>query len=152
MLALVALGAAAQHETRHLRRHQEAAATHGAAAELSDDHELWLRSSGAVNADGKGLLRRQEARFVEDWWCARAGNEETYACRARAARRRIRNETNPTLRRALLRALPRRPTDGAGRKALLEQVGTSVTQSLSHSVTQSLSHSLTHSLTQSQTQ
>ena len=121
MLALVALGAAAQHEARR-RRHQEAAATHGAAAELSDDHELWLRSSGAVNADGKGLLRRQEARFVEDWWCARPGNEETYACRARAARRRIRNETNPTLRRALLRALPRRPTDGAGRRALLEQV------------------------------
>ena len=120
MLALVALGAAAQHETRHWRRHQEVAATHGAAA-ADDDHELWLRSSGAVNADGKGLLRRQEARFVEDWWCARAGNEETYACRARAARRRIRNETNPTLRRALLRALPRRPTDGAGRKALLEQ-------------------------------
>ena len=50
MLALVALGAAAQHEARR-RRHQEAAATHGAAAELSsDDHELWLRSSGAVNA------------------------------------------------------------------------------------------------------
>ena len=82
MFALVALGVAAQqHETRR-RRHQEATATHGAAA-TDDDHELWLRSSGAVNADGKGLLRRKEARFVEDWWCARAGNEEIYACRAR---------------------------------------------------------------------
>ena len=38
---------AAQHETRHWRRHQEVAATHGAAA-ADDDHELWLRSSGAV--------------------------------------------------------------------------------------------------------
>ena len=121
----LALGVAAQHGARR-RRHQEAAATHGVAADDDprgppDDHELWLRSSGAVNAEGKGLLRRQEARFVEDWWCAKAGNEETYACRARAARRRIRNETNTTLRRALLRALPHRPTDGPGRKALLEQ-------------------------------
>ena len=109
MLALVAF--AAQDEVR--RRH------HHTAAEV--DHELWLRSSGAVNSDGKGLLRRQEARFVEDWWCARPGNEATFACRARAARQRIRNETNPALRRALLRSLPRRPTDGPGRKVLLEQ-------------------------------
>ena len=121
----LALGVAAQHGARR-RRHQEAAATHGVAADDDprgppDDHELWLRSSGAVNAEGKGLLRRQEARFVEDWWCAKAGNEETYACRARAARRRIRNETNTTVRHALLRALPHRPTDGPGRKALLEQ-------------------------------
>jgi len=92
MFALVALGVAAQqHETRR-RRHQEATATHGAAA-TDDDHELWLRSSGAVNADGKGLLRRKEARFVEDWWCARAGNEEIYACRARAARRQFAKKT-----------------------------------------------------------
>ena len=86
----LALGVAAQHGARH-RRQQEAAATHGVAADDDprgppDGHELWLRSSGAVNAEGKGLLRRQEARFVEDWWCAKAGNEATYACRARPAR------------------------------------------------------------------
>ena len=59
----LALGVAAQHGARR-RRHQEAAATHGVAADDDprgppDDHELWLRSSGAVNAEGKGLLLQQ---------------------------------------------------------------------------------------------
>ena len=111
MLVLYAL-TVSQHGRRH---NQKVGVT------ATEDHERWLRSSGAVNANGKGLLRRQEARYVEDWWCARSGNTDTYACRARAARRLIRNETNPTLRRALLLELPRRPTDDAGRKILLEQ-------------------------------
>lgn len=91
-----------------------------AARESALSRKLWLKSSGALRSDG-ALLLRDEARAIEAWFCTQRGHEDMFACRARSARHRIRDETNATLRRELLSALPRRPTDAVGRKQLVEQ-------------------------------
>jgi len=83
--------------------------------------KLWLKSSGALRSDG-ALLLRDEARTIEAWFCdPQRHHEAMFACRARVARHRIRDEANVTLRRELLSALPRRPTEAAGRQQLVEQ-------------------------------
>lgn len=81
---------------------------------------LWLKSSGSFRSDG-ALLLQHEARTIEAWWCTQKGHEVTFACRARAARHSIRDTANTTLRRELVSALPRRPTDAVGRQQLVEQ-------------------------------